>query len=395
MTAARTVLEHAHVVQHDGVVARPLHFSGGRVADSSPHDIRVDLRDHVIFPGLINSHDHLQLNAVPPLIHTKPFASSYAWIEAFASHFDDPDVAAAIAMPSAIRHWHGGLKNLLAGATTVAHHDPRHAVFDDDAFPVGLLQRFGWAHSLGLGECRDGNPPRYGPSVQESFAATPRQQPWIIHLAEGTDSGARSELSRLDQMGCLADNTVLVHGIGLSRLDVAQVVGRGAAVVWCPSSNLGMFGITLAPRVLFQARRLSLGTDSRLTGCRDLLAELAVAMTHSDLSARELLRLVTTDASCVLRLPLAGGLAMGQTADCVIVRADAEPFGSLIGRARRDIRAVVRRGVPVIADPDFADWFSRCGVETVSVTLDGAPKLMRRSVVPPHLADLEPGLILG
>ena len=386
-------LENARVVHHDRVRAEPLTFVEGRVADRTSGDaLRVDLRDHLIFPGLINAHDHLQLNNVPPLEHRDPFPNSYAWIGAFESHRQRADVVAAVAVPAEARHWQGALKNLLAGVTTVAHHDPWHVVFDDPHFPVSLLRAFGWSHSLGLGLPFEGGSSRYGPPVQESFAATPVGHPWMIHLAEGTGGVARKELAQLEALGCLAANTVIVHGVGLTSADVERVIERGAAVVWCPASNLAMLGQSLEPRRLFDAGRLMLGTDSRLTGSRDLLDELRVASAHSELSPRELLCLVTQHASDILGLPECGGLREGQLADCVIVRADAEPCATLLGMTRGAIRAVVRGGAPMIADPDFADWFAHCAVETVPVRLDGRSKLIDRQLARFGAFDLEPGL---
>lgn len=390
--SASSVLENAQIVHHDGVVARPLAFADGQVANGSADAFRLDLRDHLIFPGLINAHDHLQLNNVPPLPHAQPFPNSYAWIDAFESHRREPGVVVAVAVPSAARHWQGGLKNLLAGVTTVAHHDPWHAVLDDPLFPVGLLRQFGWCHSLGLGDPHGDRPLRYGPSAWASFAATPSQHPWMIHLAEGTDVVARAELEQLAALGCLAANTVLVHGVGLTESDIERVIECGASVVWCPASNLAMLGRTLDPRRLFDAGRVLLGSDSRLTGSRDLLDELRVAAAHSDLTPSELLQLVTLDASRILGLPECGGLNAGQQADCIIVRAGADPYGTLIGTARSAIRAVARRGVPVVADPDFADWFAHCGVDVVPVRLDGRPKLLARCFVRAEMT--EPGLEL-
>ena len=387
------LLENALVVHHDRVEARRLAFSAGRVVgEVTASALRVDLRDHLIFPGLINAHDHLQLNSVPPLHHAVPYANSYDWIDAFEAHRHDPDVMAAVGVPSATRHWQGGLKNLLAGVTTVAHHDPWHAVLDDPDFPVGLLRHFGWSHSLGLGARRDDRPPRYGPPVHTSFAATPAGHPWMIHLAEGTDEVARAELAQLDALGCLAANTVLVHGVGLTSAGVEQVIACGAAVVWCPSTNLAMLGRTLDPRRLFDAGRLLLGTDARLTGARDLLDELRVAATQSDLSPRELLRLVTLDASRILGLRDCGSLSVGQRADCLIVRADGDSYATLIGTDRSMVRAVVRGGVPRIADPEFAGWFTHCGVDAVPMRLDGRAKLMARLLMRREAAFLEAGL---
>jgi cytosine/adenosine deaminase-related metal-dependent hydrolase len=385
------MLEGARLVSAGTIVDAPLAFVDGRVSRTTPDDAyRLDLRGHLVFPGLVNAHDHLHLNNVPPLPHAEPFASSYAWIDAFAPHHERSDVVAAVAVPKSVRHWQGGLKNLLAGVTAVAHHDPWHPALDDPAFPVALLRDFGWSHSLGLAD-------RYGPPPRASHAATPAARPWVIHLAEGTDADARGELARLDAMGCLTENTVLVHGVGLTDADVDRVIARGAAVVWCPASNVELLGRTLRPRHarrLFDAGRLALGSDSRLTGARDLLDELYIAASCSDLSPAELLRLVTVDAARVLRFGDRGLVRLGAPADCVVVRAGADPHRTLLETRRESIRAVVRGGVPLVADPDLAEWFARCGVDTVAVRLDGCPKLVARHVLPLDVAALEPGLEL-
>ena len=53
---------------------------------------------------------------------------------------------------------------------------------------------------------------------------------------------------------------------------------------------------------------------------------------------------------------------------------------------------MVRDGVPRIADQDFAEWFERAGIETVSVRLDGRPKLLAKPLADEALIALEPGL---
>src|SRR6266498_3680610 len=144
------------------------------------------------------------------------------------------------------------------------------------AISAGAI-RWGWGMGDGLSQPPSPIPhplPRYGPPVVESFAATPAHQPWIIHLAEGTDAISAAELSWLDHLGCLADNTVLVHGAGLTAADIERVIARDAAVIWCPSSNLSMLGRTLDPRRLFDPGRLAPGSDSRLSGARHLREEL-------------------------------------------------------------------------------------------------------------------------
>lgn len=347
--------------------------------------LRIDLRDHLVFPALINAHDHLHVNAVPALRTGAPFPNSYAWIEAFQAHFGEPAVVAALAQPKALRLRHGALKNLLAGTTCVVHHDPWHPSLDEPDFPIALLRDFEWSYALAG--------PNYGPPVRASFAATPPQRPWMIHLAEGTDATARAELAELDRLGCLAANSVLVHGVGLGPRDIERVIATGAAVVWCPGSNRALLGRTLDPRRLCHAGRLLLGSDSRLSGERDLLDELRLALDRYGLTPTQLLGLVTRDTARILRLAGRGRLSPGAHADLLVVEdRGGDPTRSLLGLARSDIRAIVRDGLPRIADPDFADWFAAFGIDTVPVTLDGRPKLIDRRLADDALLALEPGL---
>jgi len=99
----------------------------------------LDLRDHAVLPALVNAHDHLQLNGLPPLSVQTPYSNSYAWAAAFQPYFEDAAVKQALAVPGEVRHWHGALKNALCGATTVMHHDPAQPVFEDpEMIAVGL-----------------------------------------------------------------------------------------------------------------------------------------------------------------------------------------------------------------------------------------------------------------
>jgi len=317
------------------------------------------------------------------------FSNSYDWIEAFQPAFETREVADALAVPRDVRACHGGLKNILSGVTAVAHHDPWVAVFEEAEFPVRVVSRYGWCHSLGLAG-------RYGPNAKESHDATPADAPWMIHAAEGTDDAAAKEIDALEALGVLGVNTVLVHGVGLTANGSRRVVEKGAAVVWCPASNLALLGRTFDPRFLFDAKSLALGTDSRLSGSFDLLAELKVAAERSDLRPRDLLRLVTSDASRILRLEDAHDLRVGDRADLVIL---GDPGGdahdALIRAKRAGLRAVLRDGRPVVADPDLVVLFEASGVEAREVLVDGRRKLMAASALTRPAATLEPGLELA
>jgi len=258
-------------------------------------------------------------------------------------------------------------------------------VFDAVGFPVRTLRSCGWAHSLHW---------QYGPNVLDSFRHTPSDAGWFIHLAEGWDQQAAAELDELHALGCLRTNTVLIHGVGLSDADIARVIASGAALVWCPSSNLTILGRTVAPerlRALFALGRLTLGTDSRLSGARDLLEEMRVAAAHSNFSARELLLLSSVQARRVLR-------TAPEHDDRIIIRRNGpDPFRDLLQLQRHELRAVIRNGEPLIADPDFEAWFVRRQIPFTQVWLDGCPKLCASAMLAPLSSpqiELEPGLLL-
>lgn len=383
---------------HPSMVADSLSIRSGRVVGGHG-DARftLDLKDHWALPGLINAHDHLHLNHVPPLTEDGPFANSYDWITACQPRLSDPAVRAAVAIPGQVRRWHGAIKNLLAGTTTVAHHDPWRADFERPDFPIRVVAEYGWAHSLGLSP--DGPPdhrypdlPVYGPAIRESFQQTPTHWPWMIHAAEGTDEITRRELSTLDEMGCLASNTVLIHGVGLSHDDILRIVESGASVVWCPSSNLRLLGKTLSPRALVNAGRLTLGADSSISGGGDILGEARLAGRESDLTPAELIRIVTLDAARILRLRDVGSLTPGCHADLIVFRRSSDnPFADLLDTPRARIRAVVKAGVPVVADPDLAPWCDAAGTVTELCMLDGRPKLCAASLFAVAGAELESG----
>lgn len=389
MSAAPSIrITGARLATAERVAEATLLVHEGRLVDALPSEgtvVTVDLRDHLVFPGLVNAHDHLSLNAFRCPYEIPPQPNSYIWIEKFQPYLNDADFASIRRIPEPVRARHGGLKNALCGATTVIHHDPWSPAFDEPDFPVHV-PRVGWCHSLGLAG-------RYGPTVADSYRATPEDVSWVVHLAEGTDDVAAGELTRLEALGALGMNTILVHGVGLTRADVARILEKHLGVVWCPTSNLFMLGKTLSPRRLCDAGRLLLGTDSRFTGARDLLSEMQQAVQSSDLMPQEVVALVTSRASRNLRLPTVGGLSVGQRADFVVLAdTGGNPYELLLASSRADLRAVARGGLPLAASPDLVSWFEDADVPATPVRLDGRPKLVATSLLSSGASELENGL---
>ena len=362
---------NGRIVLPHGRLARTLRIRGRRIdgVDVAPDrgDTVIDLEESFVFPGLINAHDHLELNSQPRLKWRERYNNATEWIADFQPRFAS-DPALAVTRPETLddRAWVGGLKNLLSGVTTVCHHNPRHRVLRK-RFPVRVVEKFGYSHSLHID----------GDAVAASHRATPRDWPWMIHAAEGLDQAATAELDRLDRLGCLSANTVLIHGVALGR-DGERVIDAGAGLVWCPSSNLFLFGVTADVRAFDDADRLALGSDSRLSGEGDLLDELKTAHTGRQLSAEGLARAVTIGAAGLLRV-CAGQIAAGRPADLTILRPLAVcPYDSLVWATRADLRLIMIDGQPCMAEPALQPVFAAANVAAMPATLDGAARLVAR-----------------
>ncbi|HEY5264445.1 MAG TPA: amidohydrolase family protein [Steroidobacteraceae bacterium] len=354
----------------DGVITT-LRIAGSRIAalGTKPQagDLVIDAGGDRVLPGLINAHDHLQLNSLPCLGFGKRYDHVRDWIDDIQlRRRSDPVFEAGIAVARDARLLIGGVKNLLSGVTTVAHHDPLYPFLSDADFPTHVVAEYGWAHSLYLGG---------EAQVRSSYQRTPAHWPWMIHAAEGLGEDAANEFERLDALGCIGANTLLVHGIALDQAQRIRIDRAAAGLIWCPSSNLRLFGKTAEVSDLLAQGRLALGTDSRLSGARDLLDELRVAAEIGELGDSMLQSLVTRDNARLLRLPDRGSLLAGFRADILFISAGAQ----LSAMHRRDVRLVLREGCAQYGDKDYLQYFAP-PANWVEVRVDGKPKILSSKV---------------
>ncbi|HXS94205.1 MAG TPA: amidohydrolase family protein [Candidatus Limnocylindrales bacterium] len=250
-----------------------------------PRDL--DLTGYTRLPGFINAHDHLEFNLFPALGR-----GGYRNATEWARDIYRPDAAPVrehLRVPKPVRLWWGALKNLLSGVTTVCHHNPYEAEVFGPEFPVRVVRRVAWAHSQA-----------FDPRPDEAIRKAPRTWPFVVHCAEGVDAAAGREVAGLDEAGALDSRTAIVHGVALRRASIELLRLRGASLVWCPTSNLSMFGRTV-PRSVFAAGvPVALATDSALSAPVDLLDEMAVARRY--VPAARVREMVTSVPARILRL---------------------------------------------------------------------------------------------
>jgi 5-methylthioadenosine/S-adenosylhomocysteine deaminase len=159
--------------------------------------------------------------------------------------------------------------------------------------------------------------------------------PFHIHVAEGRYEGERTlaehgatPIRYLDKLGVLGPRTIGVHCVWLDDEEIAVMGARGAALAYCPSSNMFLGdGITRLPEMLRAGVRVGLGTDGGCTNNRlSVFEEMRMAsllqrvrlLDGGALDAATALRLGTRSGAEILALNT-GLIAPGYLADLVAV----------------------------------------------------------------------------
>ena len=323
-------------IRFDRIVNTKIGLSPG------PGERAVDCSGYCAFPGLINSHDHLECNLFPRL-GQPPYTNVHEWAQDIYAPKKSP-VRDILRTSLTDRLLFGGYKNLFSGVTTVIHHDRYYRNPFSVQFPVKVLDSYGWSHSIGFGK-----------NIPKDYAKS-NGRPFIIHAAEGTDSESRAELDTLGDLGVLGENTVLVHGIAISEKQALLLSERQVSLIWCPSSNNYLFGRTAPVDVLNGRIRLALGTDSTMSGTPFLLDELKIARSMNKVPDPKLLKMVLHEAAELFKLADGRGTHFpGAPADLILLPDNGKSAPDLLIEARpQDLCLVLINGQPKLADQNFA-----------------------------------------
>jgi Amidohydrolase family len=346
----------------DGSDQREIYTSDVVLKRPTNGAVKIDLEGRVMMPCLINAHDHLELNHYPRSKFRERYDNAHQWGEDVNARLNDEPFASLRAHPIEDRCFIGGMKNLLCGVNFVAHHNPLHKCLLASDFPVRVMRKYGWAHSLHFAKDND---------IARSYRATRKDTPWFIHLAEGTDAQAAGEYARLKALGCAGRNTMIVHGVGMSEADIADACANGCSLVWCPTTNDYLLGATAHVEVWQQyGGRVLLGSDSRLTAAGDWLDEARGGLSlKRDVYPPQNHFWMQRDSALAFGDARLGHLGVGAYADWWV-------WG---GMAIRDqIALIVQGGVPQIGTAEMMAKFPH--IQSVPALLDSVPRRINRAL---------------
>lgn len=380
-------LQNVELCQATGCEVRDICFTEKFADEADNPLLDLDLTGFVAWPGLINSHDHLPGNWYKK-IATPPYANTYDWLSTYRELPAHDEKARVWVLGVETQDYQRNMramqmlavyKNLFSGVTTVFDHLPRQQPDYYKETGIRVVEDYWQTHSPRLQNVWGGLP------MEEELRRAGSTTPFVLHLAEGVDEDARTELARFRETGGLRRNLVIIHGVGLTQADIDAVAEVGASIVWCPDSNVYLLDAVMdLPYALQQGVNIAIGTDTTVTGSLNLFDELRSARScykrffATEMANQELLEEVTRRGARLLFMENEiGTVARNCHADLLLSRKRGDNvLNQLFDMRPRDVALVIRGGKPLYGDLEFADFFKATGVEHRRLIVDGQEKLV-------------------
>jgi cytosine/adenosine deaminase-related metal-dependent hydrolase len=315
-----------------------IHIKNGKISKIllSQQNYRHDEAGLIAFPGLINSHDHLDFNLFPQL-GERTYQNYREWGLHLHTHYK-ASIKEVLKIPYRLRVQWGYFKNLLCGVTTVVHHGS--SVADPPDF-ITVYQNLHNLHSVQF-------EPLWKLKLNNVLK---KEKDCVIHTGEGIDENSEKEIDQLIKWNLLNRQLIGIHGIAMNTRQAKKF----KALIWCPDSNYFMFDRTANIQELKHHTNIVFGTDSTLTADWDIWNHIRSARREAHLNDEELFHSLTTVPSTIWSLPY-GRLLPGQQADIVIARGNKSEdyFSNFYHCTPETIQLVVKEGKIVLIDSEMA-----------------------------------------
>jgi 8-oxoguanine deaminase len=401
----------------------------------------IDLGDHIVLPGLVNTHHHFYQTLTRALPAAQD-ANLFNWLKTLYPVWANLNgeaiyISALVAIA----------EMMLTGCTTSSDHlyiYPNDALIDDEiraAQEIGL--RFHAARgSMSLGESKGGLPPdrvvedeadiledcrrvieqyhdpdpyamlRVVLAPCSPFSVTSDLMRESVKLAEEYDVCLHTHLAEtldeeqfcielfgkrpveyMEELGWIGDRVWHAHCVHMSDREVGLFGRTGTGVAHCPGSNMRLAsGIAPIKQLLSQGAPVGLGIDgSASNDSNHMIGEARLAMLlqrvqgdPAGLTARQTLEVATLGGAGVLRRDDIGSLEPGKAADLIAINLNRLEYAG----ALHDPVAAVMFCAPVRVDWSMIN--GRVVVEEGQLTtIDIRPIIERHNEIARSMVDGE------
>ncbi|TWI98724.1 cytosine/adenosine deaminase-related metal-dependent hydrolase [Mucilaginibacter frigoritolerans] len=342
-------------------------INNGKVADVSSTEmvdtvasLKLTFERAMVFPGLINSHDHLDFNLFPQL-GTITYNNYTEWGKHIHEKYK-AEIAAVLKIPVTLRAQWGVYKNLLAGVTTVINHGEKLGIADD------IITVFEETHCLHSVQFEKG----WRLKLNNPFK---KALPVNIHTGEGNDWLSCHEIDRLIKWNLLRKRLIGVHAVAMTEHQAKKF----DAIVWCPESNYFLLNKTARVDILRQHTPMLFGTDSTLTGDWNMWNHLHIARESRLLNDEEIYRSLTVSAAKTWQLN-SGEILPGKDADIVVARVKEglTGFNAFFATQPDDLLLVMHKGKISMFDESLLKQFDETALKNFSkIYIHGVGKYVK------------------
>ena len=319
----------------------------------------IQLSGAIAFPGLINSHDHLDFNCFAPL-GQKIYNNYTEWGRHIHRDYKK-EINAVLQIPKALRIAWGIYKNLLAGVTTVVNHGDELEI---QPALITVHQQSQNLHSVQFQ--KDWKLKLNNPFLKKKVC--------VIHTGEGVDDQSAAEIDELLQWNLLKRKLIGVHAVAMNGRQAKGFSG----IVWCPQSNRVLLDRHADILQFKEKTRVVFGTDSTLTGNWNIWQHLRLARSLNMTKDAELFEMVTGSAARLWQTN-SGELQAGKDADIIIAKTNngSSAWNDLFSINPSSLQLVMQKGKIRLFDDDLMPQLAKGILQPANfsrITIDGTAK---------------------
>lgn len=342
----------------------------------------------IIFPGLIDSHNHPSYNSFPTLqFNNFPFQKRYDWqgTQEYSSWKDKrSEVKSATNTNETGRiSKYGEILELMAGCIAIQgnyssdiYAHPSVLLYNVEQFPSR-------AHAEIFPMRMDNDEVE---SLRERLACGGVNSV-LIHLSEGINQSALDEFyTWKDDFGLLTEATAIIHGVPYTATEFQSMANVGAKLIWAPMSNMKLYEQTADVKTAKEVGvTIALAPDWTPSGRYNLLEELGYAaylnktMFNNAFTNKELCEMVTINAAIACGIEdTYGKIENGYQASVAVIEGNPDdPYGSLISARPKNVKLTIIDGVPRYGDRSLMEQF---GINGEIISVSGSEKMFNIAV---------------
>jgi len=375
---------YVHIMDDDIVV----------VSSNAPSGINIVNTDGIIFPGLIDSHNHPSWNSFPTLkFHDFSFGHRDEWGNSdeysdwkkkrniVKNHRSvDENKKGTVSKYAEVLELMSGCIVIQGNYSDVEYAHPDVMLFNVEQYPSKIFADV-FPHKMRTYEVDELKKKIDGGAVNAV----------LIHLCEGPDATSHFQFVTWKHLGLFTKETTIIHGTSLVSNDFAEMAEVGAKLIWAPMSNMKLYDETANVKLADQLGVvIGLSPDWTPSGCYNLLEELGYAWQLNQtqfsnyFTAKQMCDMVTVNnaISCGIDNRY-GKIAEGYNAGfCVISGDQSDPYMALINARPKDVKLTIIDGTPRYGDPKL---MVSMGATGESVNVWGTTKMLNIAFDHPFL----------